>query len=129
MMATPDKLELLTKLSRLHANLLQQTQQYLANYQHQLEQLNSKIPKPNQQLNVFSQRLDELHSNLNYYAKTTLNLNQSKLNTLFEQLKQHSPSADITHKKELNQLAKTQLRNSIKRTITEQNLNLSKPVR
>jgi hypothetical protein len=39
------------------------------------------------------------HSNLNYYAKTTLNLNQSKLNTLFEQLKQHSPSADITHKK------------------------------
>jgi cystathionine beta-lyase/cystathionine gamma-synthase len=36
------------------------------------------------------------------------NLNQSKLNTLFEQLKQHSPSADITHKKALNQLAKTQ---------------------
>jgi hypothetical protein len=45
---------------------------------------------------------------------------------LFEQLKQHSPSADITHKKALNQLAKTQLRNNIKRTIAEQNLNLSK---
>lgn len=126
MMATPDRLELLTKLSRLHTNLLQQTQQSLANYQYQLEQLNLRIPKPNQQLNVFSQRLDGLHSNLNYYAKTTLNLNQSKLNTLFEQLKQHSPSADITHKKALNQLAKTQLRNSIKRTITEQNLHLSK---
>jgi exodeoxyribonuclease VII large subunit len=64
MMATPDRLELLTKLSRLHTNLLQQTQQSLANYQYQLEQLNLKIPKPNQQLNVFSQRLDGLHSNL-----------------------------------------------------------------
>jgi exodeoxyribonuclease VII large subunit len=36
MMATPDRLELLTKLSRLHTNLLQQTQQSLANYQYQL---------------------------------------------------------------------------------------------
>jgi exodeoxyribonuclease VII large subunit len=37
MMATPDRLELLTKLSRLHTHLLQQTQQSLANYQYQLE--------------------------------------------------------------------------------------------
>jgi hypothetical protein len=32
----------------------------------------------------------------------------------------------VFNKKALNQLAKTQLRNNIKRTIAEQNLNLSK---
>ncbi len=123
--ATPDKLELLTELSKLHINLLQKIQQTLNNYKYQLKQLNLRIPKPNQQLNIFSQKLDGLHSNLNYYARTALHLNQSKLNTLFERLKQHSPSISIMHKKELNKLVKMQLYNNIQRTINKQRLNLS----
>jgi exodeoxyribonuclease VII large subunit len=124
MMITPDKLELLTQLRKLYTNLLQKMQQSLGNCQYQLGQLNSRILKPNKEVNVFLKRLDRLYSNLNYYMKITLNLKQSKFNTLFEQLKQHSPSADITYKKELNQLEKTQLRNNIRRAITKQHLNL-----
>jgi exodeoxyribonuclease VII large subunit len=52
------------------------------------------------------------------------NLNQGKLSTLFEQLKQHSPIASIKHKQQLNQLAKTQLNNHIQRTLSQQQLNL-----
>ena len=125
MMAAPDRLELLSKLGKLHIDLLQQMRQTLVGYESQLAQLNLQIPKPNQQFNVFSQRLDGLHSNLNYYAKTTLHLNQNKLSTLLEQLKQYSPNVEITHKQALAELAKTQLINNIKRSISKKHLRLS----
>ncbi len=124
MLATPDRLELLGKLHKLHANLTQHTRQTLNNYQQQLNQLNLGVPSFNRQLNIFSQRLDELNTRLNYQTKITHNLNQGKLNTLFEQLKQHSPIASIKHKQQLNQLAKIQLNNHIQRTLSQQQLNL-----
>lgn len=124
-MATPDRLELLTNLGKLHTNLLQKTQQTLDEYQSQLHQLNLKIPKPNQQLNAFSQKLDSLHSNLNYCTKTKIYLNQNKLNTIFEQLKQRSPNVEVAHKRKIVELAKTQLIHNIKRTITKKHLRLS----
>lgn len=125
MLATPDRLELLTKLNKLHASLAQHMQQALRNYQQQLKRLSLNLPSFNRQLNVFAQRLDELNTRLNYQTKITLNSNQGKLNTLLEQLKQHSPITDIKHKQQLNQLAKTQLNSHIRRTISQQQLHLS----
>ncbi|NYT27021.1 MAG: exodeoxyribonuclease VII large subunit [Candidatus Thiodubiliella endoseptemdiera] len=125
MMATPDRLELLSKLDKLHSHLLQRTQQTLGDCQTQLNQLDLNTFGFNRQLNVFSQRLDELNKRLSSQLKTALNLNQSKLNTLSEQLKQHSPNMNIVHKQQLNQLVKIQLNNAIQRHITQQQLNLS----
>lgn len=125
MMATPDRLELLTNLSKLHTNLLQKTQQTLGEYQSQLNLLHLKIPKPNQQFNAFLQKLDGLHSKLNYCTKTKIHLNQNKLNTLFDQLKQHSPNVEIAHKRKIAELAKTQLINNTKRTIIKKHFKLS----
>lgn len=124
MMAVPDKLALLTKLSKLHTNILQQIQQVLVGYQRQLNQLKLNTQRFNRQLNLFSQRLDELNARLNSQLKVSLDLNQSKLNTVFERLKQHSPNARIKHKQQLNQLKKTQLNNTIRRHISQQRLDL-----
>ncbi|WXT99681.1 MAG: Exodeoxyribonuclease 7 large subunit [Catillopecten margaritatus gill symbiont] len=125
MMATPDRLELLNKLSKLQTNLHQSAQQTLGNYQQQLNQLGLNTLGFSRQLNVFSQRLDELNKRLSHQLKTTLSIKQGRLNTLSEQLKQHSPSASIRHKQHLNQLAKTQLSNAMQRHITQQRLSLS----
>ncbi len=125
MIATPDRLELLTKLNKLHADLLHLIQQILYHYHHQLKQLSLRTPKINQQLNMFSQMLDNLSSSLNYDMKTTLNLHQNKLNILFEKLKKHSPNAKIQHQKALIQLTKTQLFNNIKHAIDKNQATLS----
>lgn len=125
MMATPDRLELLNKLNKLHTSLQQCTQQILGNYQQQLNRLSLNMPIFNRQLDVFSQRLDELNKRLSYQLKTALNLNQSQLNTLSEQLKQHSPNASIQHKQQLNQLVKTQLNKAVQHHIQQQRLSLS----
>jgi exodeoxyribonuclease VII large subunit len=125
MMATPDRLELLNKLNKLQANLQQRTAQILSNYRRQLKQLNLNTLSFNRQLNIFSQRLDELNKRLSYQHKSALNLSQSRLNTLSEQLKQHSPSASIQHKQQRNQWAKMQLNNAVKQHIRRQHLSLS----
>lgn len=125
MMAVPDRLELLAKLNKLYANLQQQTRQILGSHQAQLNQLSLRIPSQNRQLNVLSQRLDGLSVRLNYQARMLVKLNQGKLSTLLEQLKQRSPSANILHKQQLNNLAKTQLQNNIQRSIIQHQANLS----
>jgi exodeoxyribonuclease VII large subunit len=51
--------------------------------------------------------------------KSLVSLNQSKISTLFEQLKQHSPSVRISHNQQLNYLAKTQLKQSIQRLVVQ----------
>jgi len=119
MLATPDRLELLYKLNKLNNNLTRLSQQVLERYQYQLQQLSLSTPNLTRQLNLFAQRLDGLNMHLNYQMKTLVNLNQSKVSTLFEQLKQHSPSAKISHNQQLNYLAKTQLKQSIQRLVIQ----------
>ncbi|SFV82864.1 Exodeoxyribonuclease VII large subunit [hydrothermal vent metagenome] len=119
MLATPDRLELLNKLNKLNNNLTRLSQQVLERYQYQLQQLSLSTPNLTRQLNLFAQRLDGLNMHLNYQMKTLVNLNQSKVSTLFEQLKQHSPSAKISHNQQLNYLAKTQLKQSIQRLVIQ----------
>lgn len=119
MLATPDRLELLNKLNKLNNNLTRLSQQILERYQSQLQQLSLSTPNLTRQLNFFSQRLDGLNTHLNYQMKSLVSLNQSKISTLFEQLKQHSPSAKISHNQQLNYLAKTQLKQSIQRLVIQ----------
>jgi exodeoxyribonuclease VII large subunit len=119
MLATPDRLELLSKLNKLNDNLTQLSQQVLERYQSQLQQLSLNTPSLTRQLNLFAQRLDSLNTHLNYQMKTLVSSNQSKLSTLFEQLKQYSPSAKICHNQQLNFLAKTQLKQSIQRLVIQ----------
>ncbi|MEO1890404.1 MAG: exodeoxyribonuclease VII large subunit [Candidatus Thioglobus sp.] len=119
MLATPDRLELLNKLNKLNNNLTQLSWQVLERYQSQLQQLSLSTPNLTRQLNLFSQRLDGLNTHLNYQMKSLVSLNQSKISTLFEQLKQYSPSAKISHNQQLNYLAKTQLKQSIQRLVIQ----------
>ena len=119
MLATPDRLELLNKLNKLNNNLTQLSQQVLERYQSQLQQLSLSTPNLTRQLNLFSQRLDGLNTHLNYQMKSLVGLNKSKISTLFEQLKQHSPSTRISHNQQLNYLAKTQLKQSIQRLVVQ----------
>ncbi len=119
MLATPDRLELLSKTAKLYNNLSQLSQQALNQHQSILNQLSTRLPSPDRQLNLFSQRLDGLNTHLNYQVKTKLQFNQSKLSTLFEQLKQHSPSSKISHNQQLNRLAKTQLQKNIQRLVVQ----------
>ncbi len=119
MLATPDRLELLNKLNKLNNNLTRLSQQVLERYQSQLQQLSLSTPNLTRQLNLFSQRLDGLNTHLNYQMKSLVSLNQSKISTLFEQLKQYSPSAKISHNQQLNYLAKTQLKQSIQRLVIQ----------
>ena len=119
MLATPDRLELLNKLNKLNNNLTRLSQQVLERYQSQLQQLSLSTPNLTRQLNLFSQRLDGLNTHLNYQMKSLVSLNQSKISTLFEQLKQHSPSVRISHNQQLNYLAKTQLKQSIQRLVIQ----------
>ncbi|HIM54933.1 MAG TPA: exodeoxyribonuclease VII large subunit [Gammaproteobacteria bacterium] len=119
MLATPDRLELLNKLNKLNNNLTRLSQQILERYQSQLQQLSLSTPNLTRQLNLFSQRLDGLNTHLNYQMKSLVSLNQSKISTLLEQLKQHSPSAKISHNQQLNYLAKTQLKQSIQRLVIQ----------
>ena len=119
MLATPDRLELLNKLNKLNNNLTRLSQQVLERYQSQLQQLSLSTPNLTRQLNLFAQRLDGLNTHLNYQMKSLVSLNQSKISTLFEQLKQHSPSAKISHNQQLNYLAKTQLKQSIQRLVIQ----------
>ncbi|HIM58916.1 MAG TPA: exodeoxyribonuclease VII large subunit [Gammaproteobacteria bacterium] len=124
-LVTPDCLELLNKVHILNANLIQLSQQVLERYQSQLQQLSLSAPNLIRQLNLFSQRLDGLSVHLNYQMKTWVSLKQSKVGTLFEQLKQHSPRASIQHKQQLNTLVKIQLHSNIKRHISQNYNTLS----
>ncbi len=124
-LATPDRLELLSKTNKLHANLSQLMRQTLGNYRYQLKQLSLSTPSLVRQLNIFAQTLDGLNSHLNYQIKSKINFNRSKLATLFEQLKQHSPSANIAHKQQLNTLSKIQLNKNIKGFISQQHSTLN----
>jgi exodeoxyribonuclease VII large subunit len=119
MLATPDRLELLNKLNKLNNNLTRLSQQVLERYQSQLQQLSLSTPNLTRQLNLFAQRLDGLNTHLNYQMKSLVSLNQNKISTLFEQLKQYSPSAKISHNQQLNYLAKTQLKQSIQRLVIQ----------
>lgn len=125
MLATPDRLELLSRLKKLYLNLSKSTQQMLTNHHNQLKQLSLSMPSLNRQLNLLAQRLDGLNTHLSYRTKTSISLNQGKLSTLFERLKQYSPSANIVHKKQLHALSKIQLKQNIKRFIEQQQNQLN----
>lgn len=123
MLATPDRLKLLAKSNELRENLFKIIHQQVRFFRQQIEQLNLRIPTV--PLNVLSQKLDGLALQLDYRAKMRIDFHKSKLATAFEQLKQCSPSVNIAHKKQLNTLAKMQLKRSIKHLFIHQQTALN----
>ncbi|ABL02477.1 exodeoxyribonuclease VII, large subunit [Candidatus Ruthia magnifica str. Cm (Calyptogena magnifica)] len=121
MLVTPDRLELLANTDKLYMRLHQSYQQTLHDYQSVLNQLKLRIPISNKQIAFFSQKLDHVSINLNNHVKSTLVLNNAKLNSIFSALKQHSPIEAIKHIKILNQVSFAQLKHQIKQIININN--------
>lgn len=117
MLATPDRLELLSNLKKLFNLLQQHTTQGQQTKQTQLNQLKLRIVTPNKTVNHLSQQLDYLSRRLNSSVKYKVDNYESSLTTLYARLKQHSPEEHIRHSIELNKLSVNQLNQRINRTI------------
>ncbi|MDC9726594.1 MAG: exodeoxyribonuclease VII large subunit [Candidatus Thioglobus sp.] len=122
MMATPDRLELLSQLEKHFKALQQCASQYQQQQQAQLEQLRLRIVTPDKIINLLSQQLDYLSYRLNASATLKTNQLESRLSTLFSKLKQHSPSARIQQAITLNKVSANQLDQHMSRLL-EHNSN------
>jgi exodeoxyribonuclease VII large subunit len=125
MLATPDKLELLSNLKKLF-NLLQKN--IAKNHQQKqahLTQLKLRIATPNKIINNLTQQLDYLSHRLNTSTTHKINNLEAKLTQLFSTLKQHSPSAKIQHATKLNTISIHQLNYQINRTLDKNTTTLN----
>ena len=113
--ATPDRMELISNVNKLLLRLINSSNQIIDTHSSKLIGLIQRIPTPSRQINYYSQKLDNASSYLNYQLKTSLSLNNSILSNIFEKLKQHSPSSSIQYKKEKNAISKQQLLQQVKR--------------
>lgn len=115
MIATPDRLELLSHLEKLSDQLQQYT---IQNHQHKqvhLDQLRLRIPSPDKTIYYLSQQLDYLTHRLTSNISLSVDHYESKLATLFAILKQHSPKEHIQHSMALNKLSMNRLNQQINR--------------
>ncbi|MDG2395200.1 exodeoxyribonuclease VII large subunit [Candidatus Thioglobus sp.] len=115
MIATPDRLELLSHLVKLSDQLQRYT---IQNHQHKqvhLDQLRLRIPSPDKTVYYLSQQLDYLTHRLTSNVSLSVNHYESRLETLFAILKQHSPKEHIQHSMALNKLSMNQLNQQINR--------------
>ena len=117
---SPDKLQLKNATNKFYNQLCYLSIQIVKNYQNSLKQLDLKNLAPIKQINMLSQRLDDIDSHLKYHAKVTINLHNAKLNKVHAQLKQYSPLNRIKHEKAINTLLKQQIINKIAQTIDKQ---------
>ena len=118
MLATPDRLELLSQVAKLSTQLHQQAWQNQQHKQAYLDQLKLRITSPERQVNYLSQQLDFLSHRLESSATRMINTQAYKLTTLFSNLKQHSPKVQIKHANTLNQLSKNRLNQQITQLIS-----------
>ncbi|HIF47547.1 exodeoxyribonuclease VII large subunit [Candidatus Thioglobus sp.] len=119
MLATPDRLEILSSLDKLTALLQQHTRQYQQHQQAQLDLLKLRIPTPDKTINYLSQQLDYLSHRLTTSAISRVSNDESRLSTLYATLKQHSPKEHIRHSIELNKLSVHQLNQQINKIIND----------
>lgn len=120
MLATPDRLALLSQLSNLSNALVQYSQQTHGQYQQQLTQLRLNLSEFIKPLNLLAQKIDALDARLCYQIKINTRLQHSKISTIFERLKQYSPNVSIAYSQQLNISAKQQLTQNIGYYITQQ---------
>jgi exodeoxyribonuclease VII large subunit len=113
MLATPDKLALLTQVEQFSILLNQRINQQYQRQKTQLNQLKLRIISPNRQLDYLSQQLDYLHRRLNSQMSDNVQRQHSKLRTLKANLKQFSPQARIKYAQSLNELSAQRLRQQI----------------
>lgn len=136
MLATPDKLELLSRVAKLSSLLRQQINQNQQRQQAYLEQLKLRIITPDRQLNYLSQQLDYLSHRLGNIVTSIVDSQKFKLGSLSSNLKQHSPEAQIKHAITLNQLSAKRLNQQIsqliqhhKQTLVQLNIRLKNATR
>lgn len=117
MLATPDKLELLSRVEKLSNLLYQQITQNQQRQQAYLDQLKLRIITPDRQLNYLSQQLDYLSHQLESVVVSNINNQKFKLGSLSSNLKQYSPEVQIKHAITLNQLTANRLNQQITQLI------------
>ncbi len=125
MLATPDRLELLTQLKKSFKTLQQYASQYQQQQQAQLQQLRLRIVTPDKTINLLSQQLDHLSYRLNASATLKTSQLESRLTTLFSKLKQRSPSIRIQQAITLNKVSANQLNQHISRLLEHNSNTLS----
>ena len=117
MLATPDKLEILSRVAKLSTQLHHQVLQNKQRKQAYLNQLKLRIITPDRQLNYLSQQLDYLSHRLSGSIASVIETQEHKLTTLLSNLKQHSPSVKIKHSIAISQLSANQLYRQINQVV------------
>jgi exodeoxyribonuclease VII large subunit len=113
MLATPDKLALLTQVEQFSTLLKQRINQQYQRQKTQLNQLKLRIISPNRQLDYLSQQLGYLHRRLNSQMSDNVQRQHSKMRTLKANLNQFSQQARIKYAQSLNELSAQRLRQQI----------------
>jgi len=129
MLATPDKLEILASVDNLFNKSKSLVLSSIDKSQAKLEHIKLKISSPEQSINMFSQRLDRLSSELKFSISGFISTKQSKLNKLESSIYQNNPINDIKHKKSINDLARTRLLTNVIKNIDKNKnslLNINK---
>ena len=122
--ATPDRMELISNANKLLLRLVNSNNQLIDIQKNKLTGITQRISTPTRQINFYLQKIDSIFSQLNYQLKNSLNLKSAQLSNIFEKLKQHSPSTSIQYKKERNALSKQQLLRYIKQLIIKERDNI-----
>ena len=125
MLATPDKLEILSRVAKLSTQLHHQVLQNKQRKQAYLNQLKLRIITPDRQLNYLSQQLDYLSHRLSGSIASVIDTQEYKLTTLLSNLKQHSPSVRIKHSIAISQLSANQLHRQINQVVHDSKQTLS----
>jgi exodeoxyribonuclease VII large subunit len=125
MLATPDKLEILSRVAKLSTQLHHQVLQNIQRKQAYLDQLKLRVVSPDRQLNYLSQQLDYLSHRLSGSIASVIDTQEYKLTTLLSNLKQHSPSVRIKHSIAISQLSANQLHRQINQVVHDSKQTLS----
>ena len=125
MLATPDKLEILSRVAKLSKQLHHQVLQNIQHKQAYLDQLKLRVVSPDRQLNYLSQQLDYLSHRLSGSIASVIDTQEYKLTTLLSNLKQHSPSVRIKHSIAISQLSANQLHRQINQVVHDSKQTLS----
>ncbi len=110
MLATPDKLEL---LSRVNHYIKQLSQSALSNLSYQQNKINSiklRLRLPDRKIHLYAQKIDHLQHRLFVNSANHINNKKIALQSLTSALKQHSPKENVRLATTLNKVAYAQLK-------------------
>ncbi len=110
MLATPDRLELLSKVKYFGKQLVQNTTSNLSYQQNKIDGLKLRLRLPDKQIHLYAQKIDHLQHRLFVNSSNHINNKKIALQSLSSALKQHSPKENIRLAIALNKAAYAQLK-------------------